>query len=168
MGANTLDPGHSVTPRNATATGGSRDAPQAPSRTACPVPGGPSYCLTPALNRSPVRNTLSQHRYLSVPLNPSVRHPRSHCWASAGIPVRLRRNTESAPSQPRNAGPDALRDVRGRDPTETAHPVTFSHEGGQDNSIGLTSARPDVRGIPYLHSPALRSLPRLDLTHHCV
>ena len=43
-------------------------------------------------------------------------------------------------------GPHALRGLQGRDPTEAAHPETLSHqEGGQESSVGLTSARPGVR-----------------------
>ena len=61
--------------------------------------------------------------------------------------LSVRRTTPVRPQgEPRDGGEDALRGLQGPDPTEAAHPETLSHqEGGQDSSVGLTSARPGVR-----------------------
>ena len=74
--ANTLDPGHSMTRRSAPTT--HRRVSRCPS-------GSQSYGLSGlrttvifpplTLNCPPIRRTLTQHRYLSLHLNPDVRHP---------------------------------------------------------------------------------------------
>ena len=60
-------------------------------------------------------------------------------------------------------GPDALRGLQGGDPAEGRHPATPQPGRSSDRSVELTSARPGVRGLPYLYTRTVRP-PRLSLT----
>ena len=53
-------------------------------------------------------------------------------------------------------GPDALRGLQGGDPAEGRHPATPQPGRSSDRSVELTSARPGVRGLPYLYTRTVR------------
>ena len=103
MGSNTLDPGHSMT-RHRAPTNHRRISRCPPGSQPNGLSGLRRTVTFPplTLNRPPIRSTPTQHRYLSPHPNPGVRHGsespvgigRNHCSASAGISVRLRRNTD--------------------------------------------------------------------------